>query len=245
MSGTLPFLDWIRHWRTLSQFKISSDDVVLEVGPGHAPYDCADVLLDRYIEYDEERGGPIALDHRPLLQGDLTSLPFMTNTFDFVIASHVIEHVEKPEPASLELSRVAQRGYVECPTLFWELFRPTREYHKWVILPIDNKLVFYRKDDVSLPPFGTLFERNELMASSKFLSLFFDQYRDLFLVRHVWEDDIEVIVGPTEDDLVRFFEGPYNEEMIDRVMPSPPKSHLRTAFIRTAKQFIKSIFTPK
>ena len=43
-------------------------------------------------------------------------LPFNDKEFDFVIASHVIEHVEDFEFFVKELERISPRGYIELPT---------------------------------------------------------------------------------------------------------------------------------
>ena len=44
-------------------------------------------------------------------------LPFKDKEFDFVIASHVLEHVEDPQFFIKELERVAAKGYIELPTI--------------------------------------------------------------------------------------------------------------------------------
>ena len=38
------------------------------------------------------------------------------NEFDFVIASHVIEHIEDFEFFLKELERISKKGYIELPT---------------------------------------------------------------------------------------------------------------------------------
>ena len=43
-------------------------------------------------------------------------LPFKDKEFDFVIASHVAEHVEDISYFLNELSRVGKKGYIEVPT---------------------------------------------------------------------------------------------------------------------------------
>ena len=43
-------------------------------------------------------------------------LPFSDKEFDFVIASHVIEHVEDVSFFIKELERVSFKGYIELPT---------------------------------------------------------------------------------------------------------------------------------
>jgi ubiquinone/menaquinone biosynthesis C-methylase UbiE len=43
-------------------------------------------------------------------------LPFKDKEFDFVICSHVIEHVEDFEFFVKELERISSKGYIELPT---------------------------------------------------------------------------------------------------------------------------------
>ena len=43
-------------------------------------------------------------------------LPFKDKEFDFVIASHVIEHVEDFEFFVRELERISNKGYIELPS---------------------------------------------------------------------------------------------------------------------------------
>ena len=56
-------------------------------------------------------------------------LPFRDKEFDFVIASHVIEHVEDVSFFIKELERVSSKGYIELPT------------------PLEDNLVFENKND--------------------------------------------------------------------------------------------------
>jgi ubiquinone/menaquinone biosynthesis C-methylase UbiE len=56
-------------------------------------------------------------------------LPFSDKEFDFVIASHVIEHVEDVRFFIKELERVSSKGYIELPT------------------PLEDNLVFENKND--------------------------------------------------------------------------------------------------
>ena len=56
-------------------------------------------------------------------------LPFSNKEFDFVIASHVIEHVEDVRFFIKELERVSSKGYIELPT------------------PLEDNLVFENKND--------------------------------------------------------------------------------------------------
>ena len=84
---------------------------VLDVGSGHNPNPRSDVLCDRYVDDDTERGGAIRVD-RPLIVGDGHNLPFKDKAFDYVIASHIIEHMDDPARFCSELMRVSKRGFI-------------------------------------------------------------------------------------------------------------------------------------
>ncbi|NND70378.1 MAG: class I SAM-dependent methyltransferase [Rhodothermales bacterium] len=59
------------------------------------------------IEYARKQFGDVA----SFDQGDIHALPFETNSFDLVVCSQVLEHLDNPEQAITELKRVS-RSYV-------------------------------------------------------------------------------------------------------------------------------------
>lgn len=92
--------------------------LVLDVGSGDKPHWRADVLLDRYLgdEHGGQRSGASAARvDRPLFDADAADMPFADQAFDYVICSHVLEHVERPDAVIAELTRVAKAGYIEVP----------------------------------------------------------------------------------------------------------------------------------
>ncbi len=97
--------------------------LVLEVGSGGSPYFRANVLIDAYAETRERHWAPFITD-RPSALGMGESLPFRDKSFDFVIASHVLEHSADPENFLRELQRVAKAGYIETPDAFMERINP-------------------------------------------------------------------------------------------------------------------------
>lgn len=162
---------------------VGPNDRVLEVGSGHNPHPRSDVLCDRYLE-DRERAGPLKRD-RPFVLGDGGRLPFRDGAFDYVLASHVAEHLEKIELFFRELARVAPAGFLETPSWVAELLFGWRK-HRWLIWQHEGILHVRLKDGP--PPFGRLF--HELMVRDPQMTALYYRYPDLFRVRCYWQGRI-------------------------------------------------------
>jgi SAM-dependent methyltransferase len=97
---------------------VADSALVLDVGSGDKPSWRADVLLDGYPgeEYGGQRSGTRHVRvTRPLFVADAADMPFADQVFDYVICSHVLEHVPDPGAVIRELQRVARAGYIEVP----------------------------------------------------------------------------------------------------------------------------------
>lgn len=98
-------------------YSASQPSSVLEVGCG--PGDLAGELRERVVDWGQYLGTDlsanqiaIAEDRYPTLsfrQANAVELPFSDNSFDLVIACEVLEHIESPELALREISRVSKR----------------------------------------------------------------------------------------------------------------------------------------
>ena len=76
------------------------------------------------------------------------NLPFKDKEFDFVIASHVMEHVEDIEYFIKELERVSYKGYIELPTKLEDnLVFENKNDHLWHMDfdDVDLKLLITKK----------------------------------------------------------------------------------------------------
>jgi SAM-dependent methyltransferase len=105
-------------WRRRIAIPVGPDDLVLDVGSGDKPHWRADVLLDRYLggEHGGQRSGrSAALVSRPLFDADAGDMPFADGAFDYVVCSHVLEHVTDPAAVVAEMARVGRAGYIEVP----------------------------------------------------------------------------------------------------------------------------------
>ena len=102
-----------------SPFPVGADDLVLDVGSGDKPHWRADVLLDRYADADARRPAIGAGRGHGLAARCSTpmrpTMPFADGVFDYVICSHVLEHVPDPAAVVDEITRVGRAGYIEVP----------------------------------------------------------------------------------------------------------------------------------
>ena len=122
---------------------VDRDALVLEIGSGNKPYPRSDILLDASLE-DYERAGNLVID-RPLVIGIGEYLPFKDKSFDYVIASHVLEHTSYPRLFIEEMMRVGKAGYIEVPAAWIERLN-SWEIHRSKISAIDGVLVIREKN---------------------------------------------------------------------------------------------------
>jgi glycosyltransferase involved in cell wall biosynthesis len=207
----------IREWEagnTREKISIPFNWKVLDVGSGDHPNERADVLLEREIEASEHRSGATAVipEGKKLVLGDATEMPFNNKEFDFVIASHIAEHIDEPEKFCMELQRVAKNGYIETPDAFSE-FIFNEQFHKWVVSNKNGVLVF--KEKTKHKVFSEFFYRfyylnekrtnHEAMYSNSFVVVKFVnlirkcwKYLPRTYTRFHWKDkfDFKVIRNP-------------------------------------------------
>ncbi|MDA7557247.1 class I SAM-dependent methyltransferase [Candidatus Pelagibacter sp.] len=110
-------------------------------------------------------------------------LPFKDKEFDFVIASHVIEHVKDVEIFIKELQRVSSKGYIELPTILEDnLVFENKKDHLWHMEFDDdkNQLIISKKIQF-LEPVLTV------SSAKKFLKYF----RQSLVLELFWENSIE------------------------------------------------------
>ncbi|MDP2705094.1 MAG: hypothetical protein Q8O71_01695 [bacterium] len=146
--------------RLLADTTIPDEWVCAEIGPGSRTFwPRANVIMDVI-----DRG----LDDRPrdstFHQGDLCAgyPEIATQSIDYLVASHIIEHVAEPLAAIAEINRIAKRGVIECPSPFKEcLFgfegagfdHTAYAGHEWWVWPErdGSGLVFQRPNSYFAP----------------------------------------------------------------------------------------------
>ena len=110
-------------------------------------------------------------------------LPFRDKEFDFVIASHVIEHVEDFEFFIKELERIAHKGYIELPTRLGDnlVFENVTDHIWWFAFDDIEKTLLASKRKQCVSPFLSV------SSSKKFESMF----RESMVLELFWENTIE------------------------------------------------------
>lgn len=175
---------------------VDAGALVLEVGSGGNPYARANVLLDAYPETRERHWVPLTVD-RPFVFGFLERLPFRDKAFDFVIASHVLEHSPAPERALAEMARVGRAGYIEVPDAFMERVNPYKD-HRAEITVRGGRLVIRKKPAWVVDP--ELLELYEARVKPRFGGEFIPARPFDFHVRYYWEDSIPFdVINPSID----------------------------------------------
>ena len=110
-------------------------------------------------------------------------LPFKDKEFDFVITSHVIEHVEDFEFFVKELERISSKGYIELPTrLADNLVFENRNDHIWWFKynDVNNQIIASKRNQL-IEPFITV----------SMAKIFEKIFRESLVIELGWEEKIE------------------------------------------------------
>ena len=149
---------------------------ILDIGCGYRAHKKASVIADikdfSYF-YKEKK----------FVQIQGKNLPFKDKEFDFVIASHVIEHVEDFKFFIGELERISSKGYIELPSRLGDnLVFENKNDHIWWFCFDDtaNKLIASKKNQL-IDPFITV-------STAK---LFEEIFRESLVIELAWEEKID------------------------------------------------------
>ena len=155
---------------------------ILDIGCGYRAHPSASIIAD--IQdlsnfYKEKK----------FIKINGKNLPFKDKEFDFVIASHVIEHVEDFEFFINELERISSKGYIELPTRLGDnlVFENKNDHIWWFCYDdINNNLIASRRNQL-IEPFITV-------SSAKNLEKIF---RESLVIELMWEKKIDYKIDNT------------------------------------------------
>ena len=148
---------------------------ILDIGCGYGANNYANVVCD---VQDLSKHYP----NKKFVKLIENKLPFKDKEFDFVIASHVMEHVKDIEYFIKELERVSKNGYIELPTMLEDnLVFENKKDHLWHMDfdDVDLKILISKKIQY--------FEPILSVSSIKKLNKIF---RKSFVLELLWENNI-------------------------------------------------------
>ena len=139
---------------------IEATDRVLEIGPGATPYFRSDVFLE--LQYDDEQERIAQSGHVGILQTnkqiiyyDGGKFPFEDKEFDYVICSHVLEHVPDADFFLSEIQRVGKMGYLEFPTVYYDYIYNFPE-HQLFLLQKNSVINWMTKEESGLKKYASI-----------------------------------------------------------------------------------------
>ena len=119
-------------------------------------------------------------------------LPFKDNEFDFVITSHVIEHVDDFQFFISEIERISKKGYIELPTKLGDnlVFENSND-HLWMFEYDDNSnILLASKKQEFIEPFVSV-------STAKKLEKIF---RQSLILEIIWSEKIDYKILSNEID---------------------------------------------
>jgi hypothetical protein len=128
-------------------YELPDDTIIADLGYGHDPVRGATYYIDRDLEVSADRGGRAAATVPPdkFIPADLSrGIPLPDNSCDFVVASHILEHMGDPVSLCREMERVGKAGYIETPGIVQELCN-NKAVHHWFVTKLGGTIYMLRK----------------------------------------------------------------------------------------------------
>ena len=149
---------------------------ILDIGCGYRPHKYASVIADT-------KDFTNLYKEKKFVKIIGKNLPFKDKEFDFIIASHVIEHVEDFQFFIKELERIASNGYIELPSRLGDnLVFENKNDHIW----------WFYYDDISNELIAS--ERNQLInpfITVSMAKLLEGIFKESLTIELAWEEKIE------------------------------------------------------
>lgn len=173
---------------------IKPTDKVLEIGPGATPYFRSDVFLEKRYESEADlvaQSGRVGLlqTDKPVVLYDGGGFPFSDKEFDYVICSHVLEHVENADLFLKEIQRVGIKGYLEYPTIYYDYIYNIPE-HTLFLLYKNGVINWMTKEESGLNKYSQIQEFLFVSLGLGYQDLV-NQLKEYFFQGFEWFDVIE------------------------------------------------------
>ena len=161
--------------RHLKKCRINKGDKVLDVGAGLSPY--KHLILESggiYTGIDSNVSADFKYDNKEIIKYDGINIPFEDNSFDWIICTEVLEHVESPFDFTKELYRVGKNLFLTVPFSARFHYKP-HDYFRFTPTTLTKMFSVFR--DAEIMPRG-----NELTVISNKLAVFSLNYPIFILI---------------------------------------------------------------
>lgn len=170
-------------------------DKVLEIGPGASPHPRSDIFLE--LKMDSEEAYVRQFGQNKKLQTDKEvvfydgiKFPFADKQFDYVICSHVLEHVPDVEGFLSEIFRVGKKGYLEYPLITYD-YLLNYEVHLNFLKWNGKSLLYKKKNTTHLNEFKPV-QEFFLRTVERDFDTYFKKIPQFFIEGFEWENSFPI-----------------------------------------------------
>ena len=181
--------------------------LVADVGPGAYPLKRANVLIDR----DPKILEPLSAQGRKTIVCDINKgfVGIPDKSFDYVWASHILEHLDDVTACAAALSRIAKSGTIVMPSAIKDgLFFFEEKAHQWHVLPNplplqppifvrhNRQFVYPLEDETCQSAMCFLFRTgsNHDCTAERNLRAWYQSHEQYLDIAYHWKDNLSLIV---------------------------------------------------
>ena len=150
-------------------------------------------ILDLGCGYTANKNATVVADvqdlsnfykYKKFIKIDEKKLPFQDKEFDFVITSHVIEHVDDLDFFIKEIERISNQGYIELPSKLGDnlVFENLTDHTWWFDYDDEKQILLAEKKKQYIEPFITVSiakKLEQLFRKDLILELFWSNKIDI------------------------------------------------------------------
>jgi SAM-dependent methyltransferase len=211
---------------------ISPNDRVLEIGPGAHPHSSSNVLLELEYENEEDRNSQFGHSEKLVTDKKIVFyngkvFPFRDKEFDYVICSHVLEHVDDLAYFLGEVFRVSNKGYFEYPLVYYD-YLYNFDVHVNFIKYQAGTMKFIKKNDTSLGEFSPVQQLFNLSLKKGYVALVNDLL-PLLMEGFEWNKPFELLEAKQLSEVC------HAQLEIPSFQPASP------FYVRSLKKLLRSI----
>ena len=167
---------------------------VLEIGPGGLPHPRANIFLEKRFDDEIEKAfqrgyAPKLETKKPVVFYEGGVFPFEDKQFDYVICSHVLEHVNDIGLFISELSRISNMGYLEYPLIYYDYIY-NFDVHLTFLKKNGSCINWIPKHETELSKFRPV-QEFFFETIKKNYHTFINQMKQYFFEGFEWRDDLQ------------------------------------------------------